>query len=59
MSRFFGRELRIYKPRKSNDGCASRFQIATYQNDKGHEKVVVFVDMAPQVPSKTENAAFE
>lgn len=52
------RPYKIYKPKKSNDGCASQFQIVTYKNARDKERVVLFVDMAPQIPSKTENAAF-
>lgn len=52
------RPYNIYKPNKSGSGCASRFQIVTYFNKRGKQRVVIFVDIAPQIESKTENAAF-
>ena len=52
------RPYKIYKPNKAGTGCASQFQIVTYKNVRDKERVVLFVDIAPQIESKTENAAF-
>lgn len=50
-------QYRLYKPYRGA-GAASLFEIAVKKNPKGFDDVMVFLQMAKEIPSNSENAAF-
>jgi len=55
------KELRFYKPRKTNDGAASKLNCVTKsktKGDKSYSELMMFWVAAKQKPSTGENAEF-
>lgn len=52
-----GNNFRVYRANKTNNGMACEFQLVTKEKEK-FDNVMIFLSLAKQTESKTENAAF-
>lgn len=52
------KELRFYRPNKENKGVALAFQLS-YKPENRYENYILFIKMAKQIPSDSENAKFD